>query len=379
MLQLTQSLARAGAIVDVVSLNQAKFPVDVAAASAALAPLRLDTVDINTSSFLGAAMRMRRLRAPMLVARFYSRRFERLLRDRLGAVPYDVIHLEGQFLLPYVRAIRKKTRAPIVLRAQNVEFRIWERLAAQASGIRGQALHHIARTLGAWETAHLDDCDALVPIAVEDERDFRALGAKRPSLVLPCGIDTRERVPAADVDRHRVYFIGSMLYRPNQEAVRWLADDVWPRVVALEPRARLTVAGSGFPIALREHLVGRAIEVAADVPDVRAFSAPFRAMLAPLFSGSGMRIKVLEAMALGKPVIATPLGAGGIDVTPGENILIADDAAELAQHVVRCMNDDALAQRIGDAARALVVAHYDADALARRLLDFYEGLLRSAS
>ena len=379
MLQLTQSLGRVGAQVDVASLNQAKFPVDPEAAARALAPARLDTVPINTSSFLGAALRKRRLRVPMLVARFYSKSFERLLRDRLRANRYDIVHLEGQFLLPYVPAIRRETSAPIVLRAQNVEFRIWERLAGQASGIEAQALHHIARTLGAWETAHLDDCDALVPIAAEDERDFRELGATRPSLVLPCGIDTREPVPVAEVDRHRVYFIGSMRYRPNQEAVRWLADTVWPRVLALEPRARLTVAGSGFPADLRELLIQRAIDVAADVPDLRTFSAPFRAMLAPLFSGSGMRIKVLEAMALGKPVIATALGAGGIEVTSGEDILLADDPTELAQHVVQCMNDDALAERIGHAARALVVERYDADVLARQLLAFYSELLRKAS
>jgi glycosyltransferase involved in cell wall biosynthesis len=379
MLQLTQSLGRAGAQVDVASLNQAKFPVDAAAASAALAPARLDAVDINTSSLLRAAMRMRRLRAPLLVARFYSPRFERLFRESLRVGRYDVVHIEGQFLLPYVPAIRKETRAPIVLRVHNVEFRIWERLAAQAAGIHAQGLQHIARTLGAWETTHLDDCDALVPIADEDDRDLRALGATRPSLVLPCGIDTREPRATAEIDPHRVYFIGSMLYRPNQEAVRWLADEVWPRVLALEPRARLTVAGSSFPAALREHLIQRSIDVASDVPDVRAFSAPFRAMLAPLFSGSGMRIKVLEAMALGKPVIATPLGAGGIDVTTGENILLAENPAELAQHVVRCMNDDALAQRIGNAARALVVERYDADVLARKLLGFYEELLRKAS
>ncbi len=379
MLQLTQSLARAGAHVDVASLNQARFVVDTEAAAQALAPARLDTVPIDTSSYFGAAMRKYLLRVPMLVARFYSRRFARLLRDRVRAGHYDVIQLEGQFLLPYVPAIRRETRAPIVLRAQNVEFRIWERLAGQSSGIQNQAMHHIARTLGAWESAHLDDCDALVPIAEEDERDFRELGATKPSLVLPCGIDTREPLPAAEVDRHRVYFIGSMRYRPNQEAVRWLADAAWPHVLELEPRARLTVAGSGFPDDLRAHLVQRGIDVAANVPDVRAFSAPFRAMLAPLFSGSGMRIKVLEAMALGKPVIATPLGAGGIEVTSGENILLAGDPNELAQQVVRCMNDDALAERIGHAARALVEERYDADVLARHLLDFYGELLRKAS
>jgi glycosyltransferase involved in cell wall biosynthesis len=368
MLQLTRSLPRAGADVDVLALNQVKFHVD--------SP-DFETVDIDTSEYVGAALRMRKLRVPLLVARFHSLRFEALLRER--APGYDVIQVEGQFLLPYVPAIRAATRTPIVLRAQNVEFRIWETLAAQARGVRRFALQRVARSLRSWETAHLDDCDALVPISAEDERDFRALGATRPSFVLPCGIDTAEALPQAEVDRHRLYFIGSMLYRPNQEAVRWLADEVWPRVVALEARARLTVAGSGFPEALRAQLTTRGIEVAADVPDLRTFAAPFRAMLAPLFSGSGMRIKVLEAMALGKPVIATPLGAGGIDVIPGENILIADDADALARHAVDVMQDDALADRIGRAARALVVERYDADVLARQLLAFYERLVRNAS
>jgi glycosyltransferase involved in cell wall biosynthesis len=141
----------------------------------------------------------------------------------------------------------------------------------------------------------------------------------------------------------------------------------------------LLCAGSGFPAALRADLESRGIEVAADVPDLAAFAAPFRTMLAPLFSGSGMRIKVLEAMAQGKAVIATTLGAGGIDVTPGENILIADDADAFAGHVIRCMEDDALAQRIGAAARRLATTRYDSNAIARRLLAFYEELLRNAS
>ena len=193
---------------------------------------------------------------------------------------------------------------------------------------------------------------------------LRRMGATRPSLVLPCGIDTSEPVPRADVDRYSVYFIGSMRYLPNQEAARWLVEEVWPRVLALEPRARLTLAGSGQ---------------GQDIGDIRTFSAPFRAMLAPMFSGSGMRIKVLEAMALGKPVIATPLGAGGIDVTLGENILIAEDADAMARHVVDVIHDDTLAKHIGDNARALVVERYDAELLALRLLAFYESLLRKAS
>lgn len=366
MLQLTRGLTAAGAAVDVAALNQQKFFVDPLQAAAALAPAKLHSVDIDTSRYVRALLRP----APLLVARFYSPEFARLLR-RL-APEYDVIQLEGQFLLPYVPAIRAVTRAPIVLRAQNVEFRIWERLGTRSFGARV-----VARSLRRWEIAHLNDCDALLPIAGEDARDFRTLGATRPALVVPCGVEAG--AVAVEADPNRAYFIGSMQYRPNQEAVRWLADEVWPRVIARAPRARLTVAGSGFPAALRTHLESRGIEVAADVPDLAPFASSFRTMLAPLFSGSGMRIKVLEAMAQGKAVIATTLGAGGIDVTPGENILIADDPDGFAEHVIRCMEDDALAQRIGAAARTLATTRYDSNAIARRLLAFYEELLRNAS
>jgi glycosyltransferase involved in cell wall biosynthesis len=375
MLQLTRGLIAAGATVDVAALNQRKFWVDPSQATAALAPAGLHTVDIDTSRYFRALLR----RAPLLVARFYVLEFEQLLR-RL-APDYDVIQLEGQFLLPYVPAIRAVTRAPVVLRAQNVEFRIWERLGTRSFGARA-----IARSLRRWETAHLNDCDALLPIAEEDARDFRALGAAKPALVVPCGVEVA--ATALETDPYRVYFVGSMQYRPNQEAVRWLADEVWPRVMARARAPRppmagykptLLCAGSGFPAALRADLESRGIEVAADVPDLAAFAAPFRTMLAPLFSGSGMRIKVLEAMAQGKAVIATTLGAGGIDVTPGENILIADDADAFAEHVIRCMEDDALAQRIGAAARTLATTRYDSNALARQLLAFYEELLRKAS
>lgn len=357
MLQLTRGLITVGATVDVAALNQRKFFVDPRQAGAALAPARLHTVDIDTSRYARALLR----RAPLLVARFYSPEFERLLQ-RL-APEYDVIQLEGQFLLPYVPALRAVTRAPVVLRAQNVEFRIWERLQAKL----------LAWSLRRWEIAHLNDCDALLPIAEEDARDFRALGATKPLLVVPCGV---EPAPASErqTDPHRCYFIGSMQYRPNQGAVRWLAEEVWPRVTARAPQARLTIAGSAFPAPLRAQLTARGIEVAADVPDLAAFAAPFRTMLAPLFSGSGMRIKVLEAMAQGKAVIATPLGAGGIDVTPGENILLADDPDAFAEHVIRCMENDALAQRIGAAARTLATTRYDSNAIARRLFTFYEEL-----
>lgn len=381
MLQITRGLAAAGVEVEVLSLDPAKHDADPEAARRALAPVPLEAVAVDTSAYLRAALASRRLGVPWLVARFWSPRFAALLARRLRERPVDVVHLESPFLLPYLPVVRAASAASVALRAQNVEFRIWEHLAAgEPRALRRRLLGRLAASLRAWEVARLGDCDALVPISKEDRDDLAALGVGAPSFVLPCGVDLAAwPAPAAEepdraVDPWSLYFVGSMRYLPNREAVEWIHQRLWPLLAAREPRLRLTVAGSDFPPALRARLEAAGIATAADVGDLRAFAAPFGAMIAPLFSGSGMRIKLLEAMALGKPVIATTLGARGIEATPGEEALLADDAEGFAEAVVRCACDRELAGRLGAAARRLIEERYDARRLTAGLADFYRRL-----
>lgn len=388
MLQIARGLAEAGTEVEVLSLDPAKHRADPEAARRALAPVPLATVPVDTRPIapgapLRAVLAARRLGVPWLVARFWSPRMEALLGERLRARPVDVVHLESPFLLPYLPAIRAATRAPVALRAQNVELRIWQGLAAGARrGLRRRLLARLAASLAAWEPAAVGRCELVVPISAEDEADFRALGVARPSFVLPCGVDLEAApapVPAAAADPFAVYFLGSMLYLPNREAVEWILGHLWPLVRRREPRLSLTVAGSAMPPALARRLRAAGIAVAADVGDAAAFAAPFSAAIAPLFSGSGMRVKLLEAMALGKPVIATPLGARGIAATPGEHLLLAADAEGFADALVRCTRDRDLAARLGTAARRLIEERYDARRLTAGLAARYRELAGAAS
>jgi glycosyltransferase involved in cell wall biosynthesis len=172
-----------------------------------------------------------------------------------------------------------------------------------------------------------------------------------------------------------VGFIGSLDFRPNQEAVAWIVDELWPRVTERAPEARLSIAGSGAPGWLRHRAQGQNIEFLGEVIDAQAFLQRTSVVIAPLFAGGGMRIKVLEAMALAKPIVATMLGAGGIDVENGRDIVIADDVTSFADGVVRLLREPDTAARIGDAARNTVRERYDNDTLARGLLRFYESLL----
>jgi polysaccharide biosynthesis protein PslH len=375
MLQIATAMQRLGADVRILSLNPKKQHADMGTAPRALAPIRVDAIDIDTSSVLRSLVR---IGTPMLVARFYSPQFERELRAILETSDVDVVQIESPFLLPYVPMIRALSRAVIVLRSLNVEFRIWEQIAArEKNAIRRTALQFVANSLRRYEIRHLNSCDAMVPITEDDARDFRALGCTVPMHVLPGGVDVDGEVPALasispDDAAGRIGFLGSLDYRPNQDAAIWIAEELAPKV-----RCEMHVAGSNAPQWLRARLAKSAVVFDGEVPDAKEFIRSMDVMLAPVFAGGGMRIKILEAMALGKPVVATTIGAAGIGVRHGEDILLADDPEAFAAAVTELLRDPAKALAIGDAGRRLVASRFSTEALARGLLTFYEELTQS--
>ncbi len=440
MLQIATAMQRLGVGVRILSLNPRKQHADLETARQALAPIPVDAVDIDTDDLPNSVLRsFLRIGTPVLVARFFSPQFRRELRALLQASEVDVVQIESPFLLPYVPAIRAVSRAAIVLRSLNVEFHIWEQIAAREKRATFRAaLQFIAGSLRRYEIRHLNTCDAIIPITEEDARDFRALGCTRPMHVLPGGVDVEEDMTGTDLPNGgsgegdsefsrrrgrrrasrrdggvppalaamspvchseraggrvgeestadeaasigdtaalagnaaaRVGFLGSLDYRPNQDAAVWIAEELQPRL-----GAEVHIAGSNAPQWLRERLEASGVTFDGAVSDAKAFIRSMRVMIAPLFSGGGLRIKILEAMALGKPVVATTIGAAGIGVRHGEDILLADDPDAFAAAVSELLNDPAKTRAIGDAGRCLVASRYSTEALARGLLTFYEEL-----
>jgi glycosyltransferase involved in cell wall biosynthesis len=436
MLQIATVMQRLGADVRILSLNPKKQHADLNAARQALAPIPVDAIDIDTSSFAASVLgSFRRLDPPPLVARFVSTRFKRELRALLQTADVDVVQIESPFLLPYVPVIRAVSRAAIVLRSLNVEFRIWEQIAEREErATRRAGLRFIAGSLRRYEIRHLNTCDAIVPITDDDARDFRVLGCTRPMHVLPGGVELDrsegDQEESGNDDGHsdferrrgrrrasrrdggvpatlachseragewgseesptneaestgntaalagnvvaRAGFLGSLDYRPNQDAAIWIAEKLGPKV-----GGEVHIAGSNAPQWLHERLEASGVTFDGEVPDAKVFIRSMDVMVAPIFSGGGMRIKILEAMALGKPVVSTTIGAAGIGVRHGEDILLADDADAFAAAVTELLRDPAKARAIGDAGRRLVASRYSTDVLARGLLAFYEELTQS--
>jgi glycosyltransferase involved in cell wall biosynthesis len=375
---LALSLLRAGADVRTLSLNPRKHHVGPAALPEEARGLRLEAIDIDTSITVSGALRSLASATSYNVDRFHSPVFARRLSEVLREEPPDVVLLESLFMAPYLAALREGTRAPLVLRSPNVEHEVWLGLARKERSIaRRLYLAHLARRLRAFEVGTLGEVDAIVPVTPEDAETYRRLGATAPIQVAPVGIDAGAYPDRSGTgEPFTLVFLGSLDWRPNLEAIEWLLENAWPLVKRDVPGARLLIGGSNPPATLAGRLRDESVRFLGRVDDSREFLASGAAMVVPLLSGSGIRVKILEAMALGVPVVSTRLGAAGIGGRDGDEILLADGPEELARACTTLLSDRERALTVGRAGRRRILESFDADAIGHRLLGFLHDLVR---
>lgn len=371
---LALSLRKAGADVRILSLNPGKHRVDPAALPDEARDLRLEAIDVETSVTVRGALSSLVRGSSYNVDRFRSKPFERRLREVAGDEAPDVVLLESLFMVPYVPALREVTRARVVLRSVNVEHEIWESLARGERRIaRRLYLGHLARQLRRFEVATMNDVDAIVAVTPEDARTYARLGATAPLHVSPVGIEAGGYPDrSGHGDPRTLVFLGSLDWRPNLEAAEWFLERVWPLVRRSVPQARFHVGGSNPPEGLAARLSSEGVRFLGRVPDARDFLSSGSAMVVPLLSGGGMRVKILEAMALGVPVASTRLGASGIGAEEGTEILLADGPEALAAACSSLLLDRDRSVGIGQAGRRRARESFDADGIACRLLDFLQ-------
>ena len=305
------------------------------------------------------------------VKRYISAQFQDKLIEVLDSEEFDIIHVESIFLTPYVPTIRRHSNAPVILRTHNVEHNIWRQMARHCRNpFRRAYLKNASLTLGAYEREHVGDYDGVVCITQADADFFRSSGCRKPMAVVPFAVQP-EPLDHVDEEPFSLFHIGSMDWMPNIDGVEWLIDEVWPVVHAEVPQARLYLAGRNMPQHLRQLQV-EGVQMVGEVPDAMYFIASKQINIVPLRSGSGIRVKIIEAMSAGKTVISTSVGASGIDYTDGENILIADTPKAFARQVKRCVEDPDFCRRIGRNAYEMIGRNYEIHALTQRLLQFYD-------
>jgi glycosyltransferase involved in cell wall biosynthesis len=266
---------------------------------------------------------------------------------------------------------------PVALFEHNVEYLIWQRLCALEPSPWRRALFEIEwRKLRACERDACLRADLTIAVSEDDRRRFEALAPGVRATSIPTGVDTGYFTPDAHAERpNRLVFSGSMDWHPNEDAVLYFADAILPRIRAEVPDAALTVVGRNPSARLREAAARAGIDVTGTVDDVRPSMAEAAVYVVPLRAGGGTRLKIFEALAMGKAVVSTTVGAEGLAVQPGRHFVAADDPGEFAAAVVRLLRDPQERRALGRGGRDLVAARYSWPTVAREFEERCEGVV----
>jgi sugar transferase (PEP-CTERM/EpsH1 system associated) len=320
-------------------------------------------------------------RRALIQSFYYDTRLAQQVRDLTGRGAYDIIQVEFPFLTPYLEAVGPRNRAKKILTMHNIESLRFEReLQLSQWGNRRLVLlgNHIF--FRGWEKKALNQFDGIITVSEVERNWVERHAPGRTVGVVPNGVDTSYFSPATPVrsaEHPYIVFTGAMDYPPNIDAACWFCNEILPVVQRNIPDIRLKIVGKKpHPQVLQLHK-NNAVEVTGTVPDIRDYLAGAVALVVPLRSGGGTRLKILEAMAMGRPVISTTVGAEGLAVTPGTDILIADDAPQFINQLQLLLKSPERADLIGRKGRRLVMQKYDWSVCLAGLDRLYDTLLGS--
>ena len=315
---------------------------------------------------------------PLIESFHYDSYLARQVNRMTSQYGYDIVHVESPFLAPYLCSVSPLSRARKVLSMHNIESIRFEReLQYSSPTARGFLIRSNRFFFESWEKKSLREFDGIAAVS-EVERAWIQHHAPAATVELvPNGVDTAYFQPTPTSEAARsIVFTGLMEHPPNVDAVTWFCDEIFPTLRRKLPGICFTIVGRGPPPKVVELGRREGVRVTGEVADVRRYLAESSALVVPLRSGGGTRLKILQAMAMGRPVVSTTLGAEGLDVTPEENILIADTPDQFVNHIIRLLASPETASRLGTAGRQLVVQKYDWPLCLRRLESLYDRLLR---
>src|SRR6267378_1084048 len=373
---------------DITSVALISPDLDPAEAQRAAGEYCREVVLVPSRSWGGLTKRLLQARS-LFSTRSHERRFyslpalQRALDSLLSRRHYDIVNVESPYLakLKLVQASAGQPPPRLTLDDHNIEFDLLRQMAETEPGFARRLYNSLnwpkvrREELWAWRRF-----DGITFTSAADQARARELVPSLRSAVIPNSVDVeffRPRATDPPPDGCTAMFFGAINYRPNIDGVLFFAREVWPLLASSHPRARLKVVGQ-YPTPEILALQGPRIEVAGMVDDLRPHLAQAAVTIVPLRMGGGTRFKILEAMAMAKPVVSTAIGAEGIDVAEGRNILLADAPADFAAAIGRVLDDAGLAAKMGREGRALVEERYSWDTAAQRLEAFFRDILSTA-
>ncbi|MEM6633465.1 MAG: glycosyltransferase family 4 protein [Bacteroidota bacterium] len=400
MYNMIEAFHEEGHEVTVFAMNTSKHYVHIRDLPAeVLEKAEYHAVDINTSvKKLDLVANLLFSKKAYHVQRFESKGFstalENFLKEKVSQKDlFDYVQLETVYMASYLSLLRKYLPdAKIILRAHNVEQDIWKGAAENENNpFKQYYLSILADRISLFEKKVITNklsgakLDAIVTVSKEDAKAFKKLDSGVPIHTSWIGLDvlmikqiladSESQWEKASEKRkrerqHAVFHIGSMDWRANQEGVNWFLKKVWPRINKRYPESTFLLAGRNMPLFYRS-MKENQVTIVGEVESAYDFMLSNGIMVVPLFEGSGMRVKILEGMALKRPIVATPTAVKGIPAKHGQHLLIAESAKDFANCVSILLENPELGETMGRHAYKLVENSFDYRKLVSNLTDFY--------
>ena len=338
--------------------------------------LGIETIPLRRTkpSNVQAALRALVTGRSFIIVRDDTPAFHAAVARELARAHYAAIHVDHLQMIPFVPA--RTPGVKVILDEHNVEFRLPQRLSETAKNpaIRLYGAGEWKR-LRRFEQAALQRADLTLAVSDEDRDTLQALRGGGCE-TLPIGVDTQYFAARARRPHSKTLVsIGTMYWPPNVDALRWFCAEILPKIKTQEPSVRLMIVGAKPSTEILALASDPAVTVTGSVPDVRPYGEDCGAFIVPLRSGSGMRVKILNALAMGLPTVSTTVGAEGIAVRGGEHLLLADTPEAFAAATLRLLREPALADQLAQNGRQLMQSHYGWEAIGARLRQLYAEVL----
>jgi glycosyltransferase involved in cell wall biosynthesis len=308
---------------------------------------------------------------PFVVRKYYSPEMEQKLKIVIDHMAPDLVHFD---MLPLAQYLPLCSGIPTVLNDHNVESLLVQRRAESATSLPQKVFFsNQSNKLEKFEEYAVRNATEVLACSHDDVSILSDMGDGKTVHMIANGVDTEAFVPsdAVKIDPHKIIFVGGMGWFPNKDGMNFFIREALPLIVERNPQTQVTVvgkpAGLNIPEAMRDHVTATGF-----VDDFRPLVHEAGVYILPLRVGSGTRLKLLEAMAMGKAIVSTTIGAEGVELIHEKSILLADSPEQIADQVIRVMRDSNLRDQLGNAAHALAVAQYDWRALGDQMLEVYQ-------
>ena len=330
-----------------------------------------ETVFVDTSvSPIKALLNLIFSKRSFHLVRFENKNFEEKLLRILKEFDPDFVLLDSLFSCGYIKTIRSSSKAKIVYRAHNIEHIIWQEIALKTKSFFKKIYLKIqSKRLKQEELALINNCEAIIAITQKDNHFFKLFFPGKKCITIPFTINLSAYEAYHNFNEKSLFFIGAMDWYPNLEGIRWFIDKVWDKVLLKHPTAILNIAGKAMPEELK-NLEKKQVFNFGEVEHAKSFMEKYPIMIAPIFSGGGLKIKIVEAMAMGKIIICNPQAATGIDAKDKESILLANSADDFIEIINHCFANMGTQKKIGEQARIVIQQQFDLSTKANELSHF---------